>query len=78
MPTPNKYHSSGKLYTLIGRRAASATSYIVEGYTAPNGGKTFQEAMIRPYNRGIKKANRLAEAFGHKFNKQAYLASLQG
>lgn len=77
MPTPNKYHPSGALYSDTGHRAVSATHYIVAGYIhSKRYFEWYGESRIRPFNRGIKKANRLANSRGYKFSKRDYIAYL--
>lgn len=76
----NKYHSSGREYTCAELTSRTLTSrYIVSGYTNPK--RSFEwygESRTRPYNLGIKKANKAAASRGLKFNKQAYIRLHQG
>lgn len=63
MTTSNKYHPRGRLYTyqeLVNRRLSRNPTYLW--------------ASDKPFNKGIKKANRLAESQGLYFTKLSYYA----
>lgn len=60
--TPNKYHSSGRLYTseeLAARAYDLLPRMVVKGYSTPNGGKTWAEAPIKPHDIGRNKTKRI-------------------
>lgn len=70
----NKYHSSGRHYSRFDPRAQSQERYLIRGYIHPVGSfQNYAENRIRPYNLGIKKANKQAEMLGHRFNKAQYI-----
>lgn len=70
----NKYAPDGRKYSRSGPyRTESQSTYIVLGYEHPVGSfLNYAEERVRPFNRGIKKANRLAEARGLKFSKAQF------
>lgn len=80
MPTPNKYHPTGREYTqseFDARSTAQVHHYLVLGYINPKHSyQWYGEPRVKPYNLGIKKANLLAQSKGLKFNKADYLNSL--
>jgi hypothetical protein len=63
MALSNKYHSSGREYTDAERTQRTKQPRYI-----------WTNRMQKPFNKGIKYANRLAEALGHKFSKAKYYA----
>lgn len=74
MPSPNKYASNGRRYTVNeDPRAVSSTRYIVRGYINPK--RSFEwygESRIKPFNKGINASARAARAQGLKFRKSDF------
>lgn len=76
MSTPNKYHSSGRMYTAreyADRKHALRHAYLVVGYSHEPLVQTQQRVTgdCKPYNVGRNAQKRQARAQGFKSLKQA-------
>ena len=76
MPTPNKYHGSGRLYTAEeyrDRKHYLRPTYVTTGYKVPRNKslpQALQGPIIQPRDKGNNGRKRLARRLGYKSLKQ--------
>lgn len=76
MPTPNKYHGSGRLYTAKeyrDRKHDLRPTYVVAGHTVPRNNSipgALRGSTIQPYDKGNNERKRTARRLGYKSLKQ--------
>lgn len=75
MPTSNKYHSSGRIYTAReynDHKHAMQPTYLVEGYSTDMLKQVEQRRLgqCKPHDVGRNAAKRLARKLGYKSLKQ--------